>query len=136
MEKEELLPQLSEEQIEAEEQRRLKEKMEKEQKKKSKQPESESSNQDSTGSLFSKLKDFVMGDDKTKEEDTTDMVDIETKEEKEDENPFSNMFNRMKPEKYVAPTPQIRIDAKPDKDTTIHVMSVASGHLYERFLKV
>merc|ERR1719361_907983 len=82
MEKEELLPQLSEEQIEAEEQRRLKEKMEKEQKKNSKQPESESSNQDSTGSIFSKLKDLVMGDDKTKEED-----EESKEEEKEDDNP-------------------------------------------------
>ena len=142
MEKEELLPQLSEEQIEAEEQRRLKEKMKKQkkkkQKRKSKQPESESSNQDSTGSIFTKLKNLVLGDDKP-EDSTPETDDIETEDEDDDdevENVLSSMFGRQRQETYIAPTPQVRVDAKPDEDTTIHIMSVASGHLYERFLKV
>ena len=34
------------------------------------------------------------------------------------------------------PDIKIRYDAKPDNETTVHVMSIASGHLYERFLRI
>ena len=141
MENEELLPQLTEEQIEAQEQRRLKEKQQRELKlnkeEKNKESGSESADSDSTGSFLDKLKTKIFGTnsdnkDNNKEDNNKD----DKKEDDQDnDNPLASLFN-MKPEKYVAPTPQRRVDAKSDEETTIHVMSVASGHLYERFLKV
>ena len=143
MENEELLPQLTEEQIEAQEQRRLKEKQEREAKKaKESGTESDDDSTDSKGSLLDKIKAKIFG----KKEDSK-KIEVKVKKNGEDKgkdedeeddtnDALASLLGISKPEKYVAPTPQRRVDAKPDEETTIHVMSVASGHLYERFLKV
>eukprot|EP01084_Bolivina_argentea_P161656 281401_1 len=124
-----------EEQIEAEEEHRLKQRQERQKAEaKSNKPESEPEKGSTGLSMIDKIKASLFGA-KEEEEATTTPTTVSNEEGKKDAHSYVTSLFGMKKEQYETPTPQQRIDVKPDKDTTIHVMSVASGHLYERFLK-